>query len=220
MRSFLTIAFVLALAVAGIGQTEQAPIIEKNVNYKDWTLPGLRDDKPLNLRNAVAGKKLTIVVYYAAWCPNWRHDVPFLQKFYDKYKDQGLEIIGVSEYDSVASAKNNLNFFNVTFPVVYESTSRADQRKTSHYDIRRSVGDARGWGSPWYILIDAARVEQNGDVIIKTADVINGEMIETEGEAYIRKKLGLPAAATKASVAKDKIEVCDVTKAVSLFDRP
>ena len=79
------------------------------------------------------------------------------------------------------------------------------------------TGDFRGWGSPWYIFLDLAKVDQKSDTLVTKTHVINGEMIEVEGEKFIREKLGLPAVDSKASVAdKGKIEVCDPAKPAEL----
>ena len=136
-----------------------------------------------------------------------------LIRLYNKYKTNGLEIVGVAEYDPLASMKNNLDFLKIPFPAVYESESREDREKTKHNDYRRSTGDARKWGSPWYIFLETAKMEKKGDVLIKKTHVINGEMVAVEGEKFIREKLGLPADDAKATVGKNgEIEVCDPTK--------
>ncbi len=59
------------------------------------------------------------------------------------------------------------------------------------------------------------KYSKDGETLVKRADVINGEMIMTEGEAYIRKALGLPAedAAKKPQpAATAAIEACDPSK--------
>ena len=96
-------AFVIALFafVSAFAQSEQAPILEKEIKYKNWTYKSVRDDREINLREFAAGKKLVLVVYFAAWCPNWKYQAPFTQKLYDKYKANGLEVIGVGEYDPI-----------------------------------------------------------------------------------------------------------------------
>jgi hypothetical protein len=38
-----------------------------------------------NLRKFTAGKKLVMVVYFAPWCPNWKHDAKFVESMYEKY---------------------------------------------------------------------------------------------------------------------------------------
>ncbi len=192
MRSFFVILTILLSFLLTFGQNEQAPLVEKEIGYGDWTYKSSRTGEKINLREFTAGKKLTIVVYYAPWCPNWRFDAPMLEKFYQKYKDQGFAIIGVGEYDSVESMKNNLEALKITFPTVYESDGRDAKEKTLHYQYRRSTGDRRSWGSPWYITLTPSVIERKGDLLTKKTFIVNGELIAAEGEAFIRKSLGLP----------------------------
>lgn len=221
MKGLFAILFVLLSLSFVYGQNEQSPIVEKDINYKNWTLKSIRSGEDVSLRDLTVGKKLVIVVYYAPWCMNWRHDAPFLQRFYDKYKANGLEIVAVGEYDPLASMKNNLDFLKITFPAVVESELRTDKQKTQHYEYRRSTGDTRNWGSPWYILLEPSAFEKKGDMLVKRANVINGEMIEVEGEKFIRQKLGLPPGETKGSVAANgTIEVCDPDKKAATLIKP
>ena len=209
-NTFFAFAVILLTALFAFGQNEQAPIVEKEINYKNWTYKSVRTGEDTNLRDLTVGKKLVIVVYYAPWCGNWRFDAPMLQRFYDKYKSAGLEIVAVGEYDPVSSMQNNLTFMKITFPAVYESENRSEKQKTKHYDYRQSTGDTRGWGSPWYIFLQPSLMEKKGDTLTKKTFVINGEMIADEGEKFIREKLGLPAIDTKAATAKNgEVEVCD-----------
>ena len=162
----------------------------------------MRSNADLSLRDLAVGKKLIVVVYFAPWCPNWKHDAPFLQRFYDKYKANGLEIVGVGEYDPVAAVTTNLDTLKVRFPVVSESTDRSDREKTLHHKYRKSTGDDRKWGSQRYILLDPASLEKKGDTLVKRSAVINGEMIETEGEKFIRQKIAVPAMDSKDATTK------------------
>lgn len=217
MKSFAAAAILLFGLISAHAQNEQSPIVEKDISYKNWSLKDVRTGEERDLRQMTSGKRLVIVVYFAPWCGNWKHDVPFLQRFYDKYKAAGLEIIGVGEYDPVDRMKLNLDFYKVTFPVVYESENRTEKQNTKHYEYRRSTGDDRNWGSPWYIFLDPAKFEKKGDTLVKKTHVINGEMIEAEGEKYIREHLGLPAAEPRATGARsDSVEVCDPAKPATL----
>ena len=221
MKRILTIAIVLFAFSLGFAQNEQSPIVEKEISYKNWTLKSVRTGEDITLRDLSVGKKLVIVVYYAPWCMNWRHDAPFLQRFYDKYKANGLQIVGVGEYDPLSSMKNNLEYLKVTFPVVYESESRGDRLKNQHYEYRHATGDNRSWGSPWYILLEPAAFEKKGDTLVKRSNIINGEMIEIEGEKFIREKLGLPAIDAKPTTSRAaKIEVCDPDKKSATLVKP
>ena len=221
MRSFFAIVMVLFAFTYAFAQVEQAPMIEKEINYKNWKYKNIRTGDDIDLRELSKGKKLVMVVYFAPWCHDWRFDAPILQKIYDKYRPAGLEIVGVGEYDPVDSMKNNLDFMKITFPVVLESEKREDKQKTLHYGYRQSVGDTRSWGSPWYIFLEPNLLEKKGDTLVKRAHIINGEMIEAEGEKFIREKLGLPAVVPKASTAKNgEIEVCDPDKKTTELKKP
>jgi len=216
MKAFLTICLLCAGFITASAQNEQAPILEKDIAYKDWTLKSIRDGKDMNLRELTKGKRLVAVVYWAPWCHNWQHDAPMLQKIYDKYKDQGFEIVAVGEYGTVDAMKASLDTFKITFPAVYESQSTADINKTLHYSYRQSTGDKRKWGSPYYVFLDPARLLK-GDVLTEKTDIINGEMIETEGEQLIRRKLKLPPVDTKLTSMNQKdTEVCDPAKPAEL----
>ena len=210
MKSFFAVVFIAFAFSLGLAQNEQSPIVEKEIVYKNWKYKSVTTGNEMDLRQMASGKKLVIVVYYAPWCGNWKHDLSFLPKLYDKYKAAGLEIIGVGEYDPLAMMKDNQRQFSIAFPLVYESEDRLLREKTLHAEYRKITGDTRKWGSPWYIFIEPASMEMKGDVLLTKAHVINGEMIETEGEAFIRQKLGLPATDAKAATAKaGTVEACD-----------
>ncbi|MBV9215891.1 MAG: TlpA family protein disulfide reductase [Acidobacteria bacterium] len=210
MKLFAAGIIALFAFTISFAQNEQSPIVEKDIMYKNWKYPLVATDEKAELRDLVKGNKLTILVYWAPWCHNWQHDAPFLEKFYEKYHKDGLEIVGIGEYDPVESMKLSLTEFKITFPVVYESINRSQKQKTDHYTYRTSTGDARNWGSPYYVLLTPSMLEKKGDTVTKHTNVINGEMIETEGEAFIRKALGLPPTDPKASASSsNKAEVCD-----------
>jgi peroxiredoxin len=223
MKPIFILAILLLSFTFAFAQNEQAPVIEKGLSYKDWTYKNIRTDKPVNLRDFAKGKKLVLVVYFAPWCPNWRHEAPFVQRMYEKYKGSGFDVIGVGEYqDSADQMNTNLEKFKITFPIVLESDSRAAKQTTLHYEYRKSVGDTRGWGSPWNIFLQPALLEKKGDVLLKKAFIVNGELIETEAEAFIREKLGLTKEEKKAdaAVSKTDTEICTPEKKTPEFIKP
>ncbi len=223
MKTFLALAVLLFGFTYSFAQHEYAPVQEQEIKYKDWTYKSVRDEKTVNLRDFVKGKKLVMVVYLAAWCPNWKLEAPVAQKLYDKYKANGFDVIGVSEYASVADTKANLDDKKITFTVVSESESRDDKQKTPHYEYRKAAGDTRGWGTPWNIFLEPANLKTGGDTLTKKAFVAGGELIENEAEKFIRQKLGLPAEEKKlesASAKKDAAESCEPDKKTITFKKP
>jgi thiol-disulfide isomerase/thioredoxin len=187
-RLFALIVFALALApVATYAQDEHeySPLVEKTVNYKNWTLNDLKDNKPVDLRSLVQGKKLVMVVYFAPWCSNWRNEAPVAARLYEKYKDQGFAVIGVSEYDARDTVSTFFGPTGSPYPVVSESESREDRDKTPHFGYRQATGDMRKWGSPWNIFLEPASLSKTGEVLTEKAWIVNGELIEADVDKFI-----------------------------------
>jgi thiol-disulfide isomerase/thioredoxin len=191
-RLFALILFALALAPAAADAQdghEYSPLVEKNVNYKNWTLNDLKDNKPVDLRTLVQGKKLVMVVYFAPWCANWRNEAPVAARLYEKYKDQGFAVVGVSEYGTRDAVSNFFGPTGSPYTVVSESELREDRDKTAHFGYRQATGDTRKWGSPWNIFLEPVRLSKTGDVLTEKAWVVNGELIEADVDKFIADRL-------------------------------
>ena len=215
-KVFVLIALIFVVVpsvVRAQANHEYAPLQEKTINYKDWTLNSLKDSTPVNLRSFAEGKRLVLVVYFAPWCANWKNEAPLAATLYEKYRAHGLEVIGVSEY---APRADSLAFFGASgspYMVVAESESRGDRDKTSHYGYRQATGDTRRWGSPYNVFLEPAKLNKTGDVLAEKAWVVNGELIEADVEKFIRERLGLDKAEDgkkagsnfKIETSKDKL---------------
>jgi thiol-disulfide isomerase/thioredoxin len=197
----LVLAFVPTGSARAQGSHEYAPLEEKTVNYKDWTFKSLADGSPVNLREWSKGKKLVMVVYFAPWCGNWKMEAPVVAQLLDKYRKDGFDVVAVSEY---AATDDSRKYFaaqgGAPYTVVFESESREDRDKTSHYAYRQATGDTRRWGSPYNIFLEPAKLNKSGEVLTEKAWVVNGELIEADVEKFIRERLGLdkPADGKKA----------------------
>jgi thiol-disulfide isomerase/thioredoxin len=201
MKRLLILSILALVALPAIANAQAAheysPLVEKTVNYKNWALPGLKTDKPEDLRQLMVGKKLVMIVYFAPWCGNWKYEAPIAAKLYEKYKDKGFQVIGVSEYASRADVVKFFGEAGPPYPIVAESESREDRIKTSHYQYRQLTGDKRNWGSPWNIFLEPDKVSAEGEVLTETAFVVNGELIEEEVDKFIASKV---APSTSAAI--------------------
>ena len=199
MKKLILMLFVLALAPAAMraqGNHEYSPLQEKTVNYKSWQLKDLASNKPVQLRSLMQGKKLVMVLYFAPWCPNWKNEAPVAASLYEKYKSQGFEIVGVSEYGTRDDVKAYFGPAGPPYPVVSESESREDRDKTPHYSYRQLTGDTRKWGSPWNIFVEPSKCSSSGDVLMEKAWVVNGELIEADVDKFIHDRLAANAVIT------------------------
>jgi thiol-disulfide isomerase/thioredoxin len=184
-----TLTLVPRVSLSAQENHEYAPIQEKTISYKDWTYKSLKDDKPVNLREWAKNKRLVLVVYFAPWCPNWRYEAPVVARLYDKYRSQGLEVIGISEYGSRDDVKKFFGETGAPYMVVTESEARDARDKTSHYTYRQASGDTRKWGSPFNIFLEPMKLTKSGDVVTEKAWIVNGELVEDEADKFIRSHL-------------------------------
>ena len=192
----LSLVALFSAAALAQGGHEYAPLVEQKINYKDWTFKSLKDGSPVNLREAVKGKKLVMVVYFAPWCGNWKFEAPLVTRLYNDYKKHGFDVVAVSEY---ASADDTRKYFEAAggapYTVVVESEGREARDQTTHYGYRQLARDARRWGSPFNVFLEPARLNPSGEVLTEKAWVVGGELIEKDAEQFIREKLGLAASA-------------------------
>lgn len=188
---FFAMIFSPAAIVRAQESHEYAPLEEKTINYKDWTFKSLKDASPVNLRQWSKGKKLVMVVYFAAWCHNWRMEAPVVARLYDKYKAHGFDVVAVSNYGSVADAKAYFGEAGTPYTVVVESEGREARDQTAHYTYRQACGDTRRWGSPFNIFLEPEVLKKEGEVVTEKAWVVSGELVEKDVEQFIRTRLGV-----------------------------
>lgn len=86
--------------------------------------------KDLNFQNTsylkLAGEKLTIIDFWATWCKPCLKAIPKLNTLYSKYKNKGVEIIGIN-VDSPrngAKVKPFANAYKIIYPIVRDPNSK------------------------------------------------------------------------------------------------
>jgi peroxiredoxin len=203
LRIAIRLGFVAALlAVAGQAQTapaqkgttieahahEYAPLREATLEIKDFSFKTL-DDKLLNLREAVQGKQLVLVHYFAAWCHNSNYDVETINELYRKYKDYSFQVIGVCEYSKPEELRDFIKRHNPAYPICLESEKTKDRLKTTHYAYRTAAQDPRLWGTPFNMMLQPSDFNASGEVVVKRAQVAFGELMKTDVEAFIKQQL-------------------------------
>ena len=171
-------------------EPEFAPIIEREMDYYDFTL-NATDGQPFNLRRYASDKRLVIVGYIAGWCKNSIQNGPVIKRLYDKYRDRGLGIVAVSEYSTAEELEIYINRIGLDCPLVTETDSQNARKKSVHYKYRQRVGDRRKWGTPFYIIIAAGDIEPDAPKapLSRRIHTVSGEIVESEAEQFIEKHL-------------------------------
>jgi len=119
--------------------------------------------------------KVVLVDFWTYTCINCIHTLPYVTSWYDKYKDQGLVVVGVHtpEYPferSTANVKDAIKRFNIHYPVAQDNRYATWEAYNNQY-----------W--PAYYLID-----KSGKIVYTHF----GEGDYAETEATIKRLLAQP----------------------------
>ncbi|HHT9126673.1 MAG TPA: TlpA family protein disulfide reductase [Candidatus Brocadiia bacterium] len=81
---------------------------------------------PINLselKEKISSKKGTVLIvdFWATWCPPCRREIPGFINLYKKYKDKGLEIIGVSLFikKGIQEVQTFVQEFGINYPIFF-----------------------------------------------------------------------------------------------------
>ena len=68
---------------------------------------------------------VVIVHFWATWCPPCIEEMPALQKFYEQYKGQGVEVIAVSQDRTrdIDDVHHMMHHMKMTYPVAMAHTA-------------------------------------------------------------------------------------------------
>ncbi len=73
--------------------------------------------------------KLIVLNFWGTFCPPCRNEMPALQEQHDKWKEQGVAIIGVSVDKNKVTVDNFISQYGITFPILLD---RDEQVRTSY----------------------------------------------------------------------------------------
>ena len=89
--------------------------------------------KTIQLSKYAKGKTV-VLDFWASWCPDCRKDAPEVVRLYNKYRQYGIEFIGVSMDTDVEAWKKAIEKFGITYPQVSEL------KKFKETDIAKAYG--------------------------------------------------------------------------------
>lgn len=102
----------------------------------DFELPDLAG-KPVSSRDERFAGKAVLVDIFGTWCPNCNDQAPLLASWHRKYRDQGLEIVGLA-YEMTGDADRDRTYlgkyrekYGIEFPLLLAGVSdKAEASKT------------------------------------------------------------------------------------------
>ena len=101
------------LLVAADASREKADFTLTDLDGTKWNLKSLRG-------------KVVLVNFWATWCPPCRKELPDLQTLYNRFKDQGFVILGISDEEG-PTVKSFLADKKLTYPIMLDPGRKVNE---------------------------------------------------------------------------------------------
>jgi peroxiredoxin len=72
--------------------------------------------------------QVVLVNLWATWCPPCKEEMPALQSFYNKHKDQGFMVVAINDGDPTNDVLQFVKDYKLTFPVWLDPTYIATEQ--------------------------------------------------------------------------------------------
>ena len=94
---------------------------------------------------------VVLINFWATWCGPCRMEIPEFNELYEKYHDEGFELLGISISDTKKQLKNYTNSYKVKYPLLYGSAN----------DLNKITTDFGGV----YAVPSSFLVNKNGEIV-------------------------------------------------------
>lgn len=124
--------------------------------YREIVAPSGFVNTPINSGQAapitigeLVGKKVILIDFLTYSCINCQRTFPHINRWYEKYKDQGLEIIGIHTPEfafekDIENVRDAMQKFSVTHPIVLDNDYATWRSYENSYWPRRYLVDISG----------------------------------------------------------------------------
>ena len=128
-RAAGALTLVFCVVLPGIAVAEAPPLghrmtpVTPPLAAADFQLPDM--DGEMHALSDYRGK-VVMLNFWATWCPPCRREMPSMQRLYDKYRDRGLVVVAVNQWedpDLVFEFTGRLSL-EPTFPILFDRESR------------------------------------------------------------------------------------------------
>jgi len=157
MRKLTMQYLSLALMVVALVLFSHAVYAEEGKAAPDFALKDL-GGKDISLDDYKG--KVVFLNFWATWCPPCRQEIPGFIEAYEKYKGDGLVILGVAVSDRENSVKNYVEKSKMTYPV-----AMGDNKIIRDYDPGNAI--------PTTIVID-----REGNIFHKHVGFLDQSQVE------------------------------------------
>lgn len=107
--------------------------------------------------------KIVLVNFWATWCAPCREEIPMLVSWYEKYSENGLEIVGIA-VDSAPNVREYVSKYGISYPILIADSGGID--------VMHKLGNAAG-ALPYTVFLD-----RRGVVVSRTLGILRKSEVE------------------------------------------
>ncbi|MGH3005860.1 MAG: redoxin domain-containing protein [Gaiellaceae bacterium] len=84
----------------------------------DFTLESLDGDAMISLSDYRG--KAVVLNFWASWCQPCKQEAPLLESAWERYRDEGLVVLGVDAQDLKSDARRFVERYGLTYPIAHD----------------------------------------------------------------------------------------------------
>ena len=180
-----------------------APEIASPAGFINTTLMDSGQTTPITISELI-GKKVILLDIWTYSCINCQRTLPYITAWHEKYRDQGLEIIGVhtpefefeKKYENVLAAVKK---FNITYPVVQDNGYATWTAYKNRYWPRKYLIDIDG-----FIVYDHIGEGGYEETEKKIQELLEERMVVFNMEGAIAKDIAKPQGISDVDASKPR----------------
>jgi len=123
MKNRVIQILIIAVLLIGVGfviyqnVSSSMEVIREGKEAPDFTLESLAGE-PIKLSD-LRGKGV-LINFWATTCESCLNEMPAIQRVYDRYKNQGLEVLGINTGEGPVAVSGYVNRLKVNFPILMD----------------------------------------------------------------------------------------------------
>ena len=129
---------------ASLRSPDELTYLKEGYEKIDFTFPNL-EGKEVSLGDPIYQDKVVIVQILGSWCPNCMDETKLFNKWYNQYKEEGLEIVGVAFErsgdleTSIQGLERLKSHFNIGYEYVIASTDYSTKEAAEKFPMLNHV---------------------------------------------------------------------------------
>jgi cytochrome c biogenesis protein CcmG/thiol:disulfide interchange protein DsbE len=120
----MVVALLVALLGWRVAQQEEGRGLDaavaagKRPLAPDFTLESLDGERTISLREYRG--QVVVLNFWASWCVPCKEEAPLLQSVWERYRDDGVVVLGVDAQDLKADARKFAERYSLTYPLAHD----------------------------------------------------------------------------------------------------